>query len=273
MTNITRTKTTSSLRGDITRLLQPHGGLGAFFQSGDKILIKPNFNTADPFPASTDMGFLETVVRMLLSVKPSKLVVGDSCTITQRTEEVIEKVGLQKLAEKYPIRVENFDKGKFIEKILSGKYLRTIRIPAILNEGYKIVTLPCLKTHRMGRFTMSLKISVGLMKKTDRVALHARHLEEKVAEINLAYTPALVLLDGRKAFVTNGPVSGELVEPKILMAGTDRVAIDVEAVKILQSYRADNRLGTDPWRLTQIKRAAELGLGARSENDYRVFEV
>lgn len=273
MTNITSTRTTESLADDVTRLLQPLGGISAFFQAGDKILIKPNFNTADPFPASTDMVFLETVVQLLLSVKPSKLVIGDSCTITQHTEEVMEKIGIWKLSQRYPAQAVNFDKDKYFEKKLPGKYLHSIRIPARLNEGYKVIILPCLKTHRIGRFTMSLKIGVGLMKKTDRIALHARHFEEKVAEINLAYAPTLILLDGRKAFVTNGPISGELVEPSVLMAGTDRVAIDVEAVKILQSYRANNRLGNDPWRLTQIKRAAELGLGARSEDDYRVIEV
>lgn len=273
MTDLIRTKTTGYIRSDIARLLQPLGGVGAFFQPGDKILIKPNFNTADPFPASTDMGFLEAVVQLLLSTKPGALVVGESCTIIQHTEEVMEKVGVRELSRKYPIEVVNFDKGKYLEKTIPGKYLRSIRLPALLEEGYKIITLPCLKTHRIGRFTMSLKIGVGLVKKTDRIALHARHFEAKVAEINLAYQPTLIILDGRQAFVTDGPMSGELVEPGIFLAGTDRVALDVEAVKILQSYRAENRLGHDPWRLPQIKRAAELGLGAHNENDYRVLEV
>jgi len=120
---------------------------------------------------------------------------------------------------------------------------------------------------------MSLKIGVGIMKKIERARLHAGHLEEKIAELNLAYKPALIILDGRKAFVTNGPEKGDLVEPNILMAGADRVAIDVEGLKILKSYKAENKLKADIWQLPQIKRAVELNLGSQSEKDYRVLEV
>ncbi|MCL5110157.1 MAG: hypothetical protein M1401_15110, partial [Chloroflexi bacterium] len=38
-----------------------------------------------------------------------------------------------------------------------------------------------------------------------REFLHAGNLEEKVAELSLAWQPDLIVLDGRKAFVTNGP--------------------------------------------------------------------
>jgi hypothetical protein len=40
------------------------------------------------------------------------------------------------------------------------------------------------------------------------------------------------------------------------------VAIDVEALKVLQSYRADNRLGDDPYKLPQIATALKHGLSA-----------
>jgi uncharacterized protein (DUF362 family) len=177
------------------------------------------------------------------------------------------------VGRRFGVEIVNFDQGEFIKKEINGKYLKAVRLPKILTEVDKLILLPCLKTHRFARFTISLKIGVGIMKKIERTRLHVGHLEEKIAELNLAYKPDLIILDGRKAFVTNGPEKGDLVEPNILMAGTDRVAIDVEGLKILKSYKAENKLKADIWQLPQIKRAVELNLGSQSEKDYRVLEV
>ena len=80
-------------------------------------------------------------------------------------------------------------------------------------------------------------------------------------------------MDGRKSFTEGGPGAGKLEEPNILMASNDMVAMDIEGLKILQSYKADNKLGTNPWALKQIIRAIELGIGSKSAEDYQVIEV
>jgi uncharacterized protein (DUF362 family) len=74
-----------------------------------------------------------------------------------------------------------------------------------------------------------------------------------------------VVLDGVEAFVDGGPDRGTKVEAGVMLAGTDRVAIDVVGVAILRL------LGTTPevsrgsiFEQEQIARAAELGLGISS---------
>jgi uncharacterized protein (DUF362 family) len=89
------------------------------------------------------------------------------------------------------------------------------------------------------------------------------NLERKVAEISLVWQPDLIIMDGRKAFVTGGPAKGELVEPGVIMASGDMVAIDVEALKILGSYNAKNKLLSDPYDSPQIATALKHGLGCR----------
>jgi hypothetical protein len=49
------------------------------------------------------------------------------------------------------------------------------------------------------------------------------------------------------------------------------VAIDVESIKVIASYKG-SKLKDDPWSYTQIRRATELGLGVRSENEYMVVQ-
>jgi len=105
----------------------------------------------------------------------------------------------------------------------------------------------------------------------ERRALHARYLEQKIAEISLCWQPNLIVMDGRKAFVSGGPDKGQLVEPGLLLASGDLVAIDVEAMKVLSTYKARNRLVADPWQSLQIITALKHGLGS-SGGSYIVVE-
>jgi uncharacterized protein (DUF362 family) len=89
------------------------------------------------------------------------------------------------------------------------------------------------------------------------------HQRLMIAEINKAYKPAIVLLDGFEALVNGGPEAGKLVKPKVMLAGTDRVAIDAVAIAILRSFGTTREVSRGSiWELEQIRRAADLGLGA-----------
>jgi len=70
------------------------------------------------------------------------------------------------------------------------------------------------------------------------------------------------VLDGIEAFVDGGPAQGKRVDAQVILAGTDRVAIDAVGVAILRYF------GTTPvvsqgaiFQQEQIARAVELGLG------------
>ena len=88
--------------------------------------------------------------------------------------------------------------------------------------------------------------------------------------MNLVTHPNLIIIDGRKRFISGGPACGELREPNVVMASGDRGASDVEAVKVIKSYEGTS-LTEDAWRYKQIRRAAELGAGAKSEQEYRMI--
>ena len=148
--------------------------------------------------------------------------------------------------------------------------MKTATMPKSAYEATKLVYLPCLKTHNLGRFTMSLKRGMGLIHPGERRAIHMGNLEQKAVEINLAWQPDLIIMDGRKAFVSGGPDKGEMVQPGIIMASGDMVAIDVEGLKVLLSYRAKNKLPENPWDSPQIVTALTHRLGCK-EGEYRVL--
>jgi uncharacterized protein (DUF362 family) len=68
-----------------------------------------------------------------------------------------------------------------------------------------------------------------------------------------------------RGFSTMGPEQGHIIEPGLLVASTDRVALDAVGVSLLRLY------GTTPevergtvFEQEQIKRAAELRIGVTS---------
>ena len=92
-----------------------------------------------------------------------------------------------------------------------------------------------------------------------------------MAEVNLCWQPDLIIMDGRKAFVSGGPDKGQVIEPGLLLASGDLVAVDVEAMKVLLDHGASNHIPANPWELPQIATALKHGLGV-GEGQYVVIE-
>jgi len=261
-----------NLKKAIKKAVDVLGGFKRFVKKGESVLLKPNFNTDDPFPASTSMDFLKAVIDLVYKCKPKIVIVGDSSTLSMNTRKVMERKGLFKIVKKYLIKIYNFDEYEWNKKIVNGVYLKKARITEFVDKVDRIILLPCLKTHKNAQLTASLKLSVGFLKPIDRIKLHISHLEEKVAELNTLIKPDLIIMDARKCFIAGGPAKGIVRNPGLILASTDRIAIDVEGAKIIKSFK-ENCLQVDPWQLPQIKRAVQLGLGVRSEKDYRVIDV
>ncbi len=257
---VSKIKVKNSLQTAINKAVNELGGFGKFIKTGDVVFLKPNFNTADPFPASTDIKFLKAVTELIYENSAKLVMIGESSTVTMNTRRIMEELGVFKLQEmKKPPRIYVFEEGKWVKTpIPKGKYLKSVYIPEIISRADKLIYLPCLKTHKYAKFTGSLKLSVGIMKPLERVPLHMRHLQEKVAELNTIIHPDLTIMDARKCFITQGPSEGEVREPNLILASENRVELDVEGIKIIQSYKGNSLEGVDPFELPQIKRAQEL---------------
>jgi uncharacterized protein (DUF362 family) len=259
-----------NLKESILHSVDLIGGFAKTVGKGDEILLKPNFNTGDAPPGSSDPDFVKAVIELLYEHGASKVVLGESSMSMLSTRKVLEETGMLKKAVEAGAEIMPFDDGEWVKVSTGGKYLKAVSLPETALSPRKLVHVCCIKTHRWAKFTMSLKLSVGFMKPRERGRLHLSRLEEKVADLNLVVHPSLIIMDGRKCFISGGPARGELRTPGLVLASGDRVAVDVEAVKVIQSYEG-NSLTADPWSYTQIRRAAELGIGARNEKEYTVI--
>lgn len=257
------------LKLEIRRAVAAIGGFERLVAPGDQILVKPNANTADPPPASSDPLFVQAVIELLYEYGAGQVVLGESSKIGDATRENLRQAGMFQAAEEAGAQVVVFDEDGWARVRVGGRDLRRVTLARAALEAKKIVYVCCLKTHHLADFTASLKLAMGFVRPRDRVAMHLWRLREKLADLNLAITPDLAIMDVRRCFISGGPISGELREPNLILASGDRIALDVEGLKVMQGYPGHS-LGGDPWALPMIRRAVELGLGAAGEADYRV---
>jgi uncharacterized protein (DUF362 family) len=253
-------------------------GLRSF--SGKNVVLKPNFNSADPAPGSTHNDTLRSLVLALQQMGAKQITVAERSGPGDSTRTIMEKKGIFQLAQGLGFNILNLEELSLegwskIEPIESH-WSQGFHFPRIYLEAESIVQTCCLKTHAYGgHFTLSLKNSVGLVPLAGYPYMGELHSSpyqrQMIAEINTAYSPDLVVVDGVEAFVDGGPDRGTKVEAGVMLASTDRVAIDAVGVAILRL------LGTTPevsrWSIfeqEQIARAAELGLGVSSAKQVQI---
>jgi uncharacterized protein (DUF362 family) len=260
------------LQTSVSEALRLLGGLDKAIQPGDRVMLKPNFNCGYALPLSTDPGFLVAVIEILQDAG-AEVRVGELSGNPPYwpTEEVIRKLGVMPVLDRYGVQFVNFQYDEWIPLQVAGQYWDSFRVPRSIYEADKRVYLANMRCHPAARFTASLKLSVGWIDQQDREVLHEDNetVEAKVAELNLGWQPNLVLIDGRRSTVTwRG--RGEYVYPNVIMASGDMVAIDAEAVHILKRYPEENRLNIPVEEMGQLKTAQACGLGSM---DYIVIEA
>jgi uncharacterized protein (DUF362 family) len=230
------------------------------------VLIKPNCNSHDPFPASTHPDTLRTMLRLLINagLKKEQIIIGDmSGPAWLPTEATMKKNGILGVAQEFAVRSTFFENEDWlwVKPAKASSWPEGFRIAKTAYEASRVISLPCLKTHQFGGvFTLSLKNSVGLINPADRTILHKKP-GHRMAEINLAYTTDLVILDGLQCFVSGGPAHGKIVDSGVIVAGSDRVAIDAVGVAVLKFYKAEGLAFSDLKNYEQLRRAAEIGIG------------
>ena len=240
---------------------------------GKSVLVKPNFNTSDETPGSTHNDTLKALLARIRDMGAKSLAVGDRSG-PEPTEEVFDKKGIRALAGSYDAKLLNFDElgeNGYVKITPPGSHWKDgflVARPVIESEC--VVSTCCLKTHQYGGvFTMSLKNSVGVVPRKGTTLMRELHSSpdqrRMIAEINSAYRPALIVLDGLQAFVDEGPMKGPRKDAGVFLAGTDRVAVDAVGVAILKALGSNDAImKTAVFAQEQIVRAVELELGVSS---------
>ncbi|MFO7966996.1 MAG: DUF362 domain-containing protein [Archaeoglobaceae archaeon] len=248
----------------------------------DRVAIKPNYNSADQFPAATHLSTLSAIVDNLR--ESTKDIVLAERSGMGNTASVLKDMGVMQLSEEKGFEVvvlDDLHSEDWVQKDVQGSHWENgFLFPKVFQEADSIVQTCCLKTHQFGgHFTMSLKNSVGMVAESNghdyMSELHrSPHQRKMIAEINTAYEPDFVIMDGIKGFSKGGPASGTLIEPGVMLASSDRIALDAVGVATLRTYETTNNVSQGSvFQQDQIARAVELGLGVSSPENIELVPV
>lgn len=239
---------------------------------GKAVVIKPNFNTADPAPGSTHNDTLRQLILEMKGRGASRLTLAERSG-PPATAKVMDDKGIPALARELGFDIINFetlgaDGWKHFQPD-GGHWKNGFEIAKPIAEAEYLVSTCCLKTHRWGHFTMALKLAVGTTPKTLMREMHGSpDIRLMIAELNLGFKPQLIVMDGVNAFVDGGPSNGKMVEAGVFIAGTDRVAVDAVGVAVLKQLGSNEIImNRKIFEQDQIRRAVELGLGAKGPDD------
>jgi len=253
---------------------------------GKRVALKANYNSADPFPASTHLETLRTLVTCLKDAGAGEITLAERSGMGD-TGTVLEHRGVTKIAAELGFEVlvlDQLGEEAWVRlKPEDSHWKKGFLLAKVFHKADKVVQTCCLKTHRFGgHFTMSLKNSVGTVARHDpkdeydyMAELHSsKNQRFMIAEINQTYKNTLIIMDATEAFAKGGPESGDLVSPGIILAGEDRVAIDAVGVAILRLF------GTTPevsegriFQQEQIARAVQLGVGIQSAKNIQLIPL
>lgn len=253
--------------------------LGINPAQGKAVFLKPNFNSADPAPGSTHKDTLSSLVKALWEMGAREITLAERSGMGD-TNQVMREKGIFQMAEELNFSVINLDElgedGWVHVRPQNSHWRDGFLFARPCLEAECVVQTCCLKTHRFGgHFTLSLKNSVALVPRHGYNFMGELHNSPyqrlMIAELNEPYSPDLIVLDGIEAFTDGGPDRGTKVRAEVMLAGTDRVAVDAVGVAILRHLGTTPQVSRGPiFEQEQIARAVELALGVSSPDEIQI---
>ena len=231
------------------------GGITSFVKAGQTVVIKPNcgWDKGPEMSANTHPSLVGHMVKLCKEAGASKVMVFDhTCDNWQRSyrniQEAVEKNGGEMLSAADESMYRDHENP-------SARNLKKAKVHTAILDSDVFINMPVLKHHGGARMTACMKNAMGLV--WDRGFFHSHDLHQCIADAVLLRKPDLNVLDAFAPMLRNGPKGkdeNDLIATHSLLLGTDIVAIDAAASKLLGNAEGDVR---------HIDLAAEMGLGEK----------
>lgn len=220
----------------------------------EKVLIKVNFITTKTWDtgATTDPIVVEAIIKKLGDLPVKVYVVESDATITNASK-AFEVTGMIDMCKRNGVEWINLRhvKEKVEIEVPNGEVLKTLTVPRLVTES-AIISAAKLKTHMNTDVTLGMKNMFGLLPDKFKGKYHMKGISKVIADINTVLKPALTVIDGFVGMEGKGPIDGTPVQMNLVIAGTDPVATDATASRVM---------GFDPFEIAHIRKAYEKGLG------------
>jgi len=235
---------------------------------GETVVITPNLVKSLPPESGTVVGpeTLRKLLRLVKSHRPERLVVacgsgGDPTT------KVLEEQGYALILEEERVDFIDLNYGPYVELKLDHPYPSRIEVNQLYSEADVLISFTQLKHHQEATMSAGLKnitlswppAEIHGFPKTQR-GIH-EDLHEFIAAMAKVFPIDLSIVSCDQAMVGTGPSGGKPVNADLVIAGTDPVAVDVVAARLL---------GFMPQAVAYLYRIIKAGIG---EGDLKKIDL
>lgn len=269
---LVKCSTNEEIQKRVEQVMNLLGGIDTYVKSGDRVLIKPNVLCAQNYStgATTNPLIVKAMAELCLASGAKQVIVGESSNWGIDSMAAMLACGYNKIADGKRIILQDFKKHPFIKKKIDGLVLKSINIPQAIEEADVVINCPILKTHTMTKVTIGIKnFSVGISSDMDKqcklhrigmfppvsdeIETHGSWLDCAIADINSHVKTTLTIVDGILGLHGMGaPLFGIPIHSKLILAGADRVAVDVVGSRLL---------GFDAQEVCHINNSYDYGMG------------
>lgn len=250
---------------NIAKALEPFGGIEAFVKPGQSVGFLLNSPWQHPgYYTHPDIGL--SMLKLCKDAGAGKLV----CYKPVRDDYWQESKYYEEMK---PVLDElTYGDERVTVEIPGGKYLKSAEVFKVFLETDVFINIPVAKHHNGTLFSGMLKGLMGVSSRDTNRHMHSpdgeytyekeEYLAGCIADLNLLRKPDLCIMDADTCALNNGPRGpGDTTSPKQILAGTDPLAMDVYAAKLI---------GMEPEDIITFTRAKELNLG---NNDLNTIHV
>lgn len=176
----------------------------------------------------------------------SEIFVVESDATAMRTTFVFKVLHYEEVTERKKVKLVNLSLDESIKMPVNGFHFSEINVPRTIKEADLFISVPKLKLHSLTGISCVLKNQFGCIPYQRKIRYHP-HINEVLADLNYVMRPNLCVVDG---IVVKGKSPLRL---DLIMAGTDAVAVDSVAARIM---------GFNPRRIKHLTSAAKKGVGS-----------
>ncbi len=260
------TQSYEEIKKGLANLLGKLGGLKKFVKKGQTVLVKPNIVSDHGLKDGvykggivTDVRLIRALVELLLPLAGKVIIAEGSSINRSETGKMFEHYGYDKLIDLDPSRVSLLDLNtdRLVEKpVPGGKRMLSRKISETLDSADLIISVPVLKIHFAAAASLAVKHLQGAVPPLEKYMSHFFGLWQNLVNIHHLVKPGLTIIDGLTGQEDFGPVSGTPKKMGLLMGGTDPVAVDSVAMRVM---------GLDPATSPPVWLAWMQGLGPLEE--------
>ena len=209
---------------------------------GKRVLLKPNLVEFDPNAViNTHPALIEAAVDAFKTLGAREVVIAEGPGHRRDNEYLLSASGLYDVIKEHRVRYVDLNTDDLrLTALKSGfTHFKQLYLPETLYQADLLVSMPKLKTHHWAGVTLSLKNMFGVIPGSvygwPKNALHWAGIDGSIVDINSSLRlPRFAIVDGIVGMEGNGPLQGQAKNSGVLLFGTDLVAVDSTAARLMK---------------------------------------